>query len=132
MALHELRRLIDEGLTDESFQAMREYLLKNVFVTTKTQDQQLGYALDSAWYGIPEFTSHVRDALASLTVADVNDAIRRHLSADDLFVTCIAGNAEELREELLAGGVTTVTYEAPKPDEVTDRGPHHSAPTTSG
>ena len=30
--------------------------MKNVFLLTATQDQQLGYALDSEWYGIGEFT----------------------------------------------------------------------------
>ena len=32
--------------------------MKNVFLMTATQDQQLGYALDSEWYGIGEFTAH--------------------------------------------------------------------------
>ena len=36
--------------------------MKNVYVMTATQDQQLGYALDSWWYGIGEFTTYMRDA----------------------------------------------------------------------
>ena len=48
------------------FEATRDYLMKNVFVMTATQDQQLGYALDSEWYGIAEFTAlHARAARAS-------------------------------------------------------------------
>ena len=39
--------------------------MKNVFVMTATQDQQLGYALDSKWYGIPEFTAYMRERLRS-------------------------------------------------------------------
>jgi hypothetical protein len=42
VALHELRQLIEQGLSPEAFEETREYLSKNVFVTTKTQDQQLG------------------------------------------------------------------------------------------
>jgi hypothetical protein len=34
---------------------------------TATQDQQLGYALDSRWYGIGEFTAYMRGRLAKLT-----------------------------------------------------------------
>ncbi len=36
--------------------------MKNVFLMTATQDQQLGYALDSEWYGIPEFTGYMRES----------------------------------------------------------------------
>ena len=30
--------------------------MKNVFLMTATQNQQLGYALDSKWYGTGEYT----------------------------------------------------------------------------
>ena len=35
--------------------------MNNVYVMTARQDQQLGYALDSQWYGIGEFTAYMRD-----------------------------------------------------------------------
>ncbi len=50
----------------------RDYLMKNVFVMTATQNQQLGYALDSKWYGMGEFTATMRDRLSKLTREDVN------------------------------------------------------------
>jgi zinc protease len=50
-------------LTKEQFENTRNYLMKNVVLMTATQDQQLGYALDSQWYEIPEFTSYMRDKL---------------------------------------------------------------------
>ena len=83
IALHELRQLIDTGLTQADFESTRDYLMKNVFVMTATQNQQLGYALDSEWYRIPEFTGYMRDKLAKLTLADVNAAIRKHLSGSE-------------------------------------------------
>ena len=54
---------IANGLSEEDFETTRDYLMKNVYVMTATQDQQLGYALDSEWYGIPEFTAYMRDKL---------------------------------------------------------------------
>ena len=60
LALFELRKMVEIGIPTEEFEATREYLAKNVFVLTKTQDQQLGYALDSDWYGIPEYTGYIR------------------------------------------------------------------------
>ncbi len=118
IALHELERLVVDGLSEEDFEQTREYLRKNVFVMTKTQDQQLGYALDSQWHGIGEFTGFMRDGLAALTADAVNAAIRRHLSYEDLAVVMIAGDAQALRDELLAGGFSPISYDGEKPGEL--------------
>src|SRR3712207_7141835 len=53
--------------SDEEVEITRNYLMKNVYVMTKTQDQQLGYALDSRWYGTGEFAEWMRDQLRPLT-----------------------------------------------------------------
>ncbi|MCZ2111645.1 MAG: insulinase family protein, partial [Dehalococcoidia bacterium] len=117
-ALYELEQLILNGLSDKDFEDTREYLSKNVFVMTKTQDQQLGYALDSRFYGIGEFTAHMRKELAALTRERVNEAIRRYLSCSDLSVVMIAQDADGLREQLLSDEPATITYDAPKADEL--------------
>lgn len=118
LALYELRNLIQDGISEEDFETTREYLGKNVFVMTKTQDQQLGYALDSDWYGIPEFTKYIRDELARLTVERVNDVVRRHLSWHNLQVVMIAADAEGLREQLLSQRPATISYDGEKPAEL--------------
>ncbi|MGE3075549.1 MAG: M16 family metallopeptidase [Dehalococcoidia bacterium] len=118
LALYELRKFVERGLSDEDFEATREYLAKNVFVLTKTQDQQLGYALDSEWFGIPEFTSYIREALAGLTAEEVNAVIRRHISADNLQAVIISANAEQLRERLLSEEPATIRYDGEKPAEL--------------
>lgn len=118
IALHELEKLVEKGLTADQFESARQYLAKNVYLLTATQDQQLGYALDSKWYGTPEFTSFMREKLARLTLADVNAAIRKHLSPKDLRIVIIAKEAEALRDALLRDAPSTITYDAPKPKEL--------------
>jgi zinc protease len=118
IAVHELRKLIDGGLTAEDFESTRNYLMKNVFLITSTQDRQLGYVLDSQWYGIGEFTSTMRDRLSKLTVADVNRAIKKHLSGQNLFVVVIAKDAKDLRERLASDAASTIKYDAPKPADI--------------
>lgn len=117
-ALHELQQALDHGLSDEDFAATREYLAKNVFVMTKTQDQQLGYALDSRWYGLPEFTGWMRGQLADLTVEQVNAAIREHISADNLNVVLVAAEADRLRAELLSEAPAAIAYDGARPQEL--------------
>jgi zinc protease len=118
IALFELDKLIRNGLTEAQFEATRTYLMKSVYLMVATQDQQLGYALDSRWYGTPEWTAQMRDRLSKLTRAEVNAAVRRHLSSTDLQVVMIAEDAEGLRDRLLADGLSTVKYDAPPPPEI--------------
>ncbi len=115
IALFELRRLVEQGLTQEELEATRQYLAKNVFVMTARQDERVGYALDSRWYGTPEFTRYMRDGLAKLTREDVNAAVKRHLSATDLSFVIVTKDAKALAGALVADGPSTVAYDAEKP-----------------
>jgi len=111
----ELRRLMDDGISQADFEDTRDYLMKNVYVMTATQDAQLGYALDSKWYRTGEFTSYMRNALSKLTRQQVNDAIRRHLSATDLSVVIITRDAEGLRDALVSDAFSPIKYDSEKP-----------------
>jgi zinc protease len=118
IALHELDTLIRDGISESDFQATRDYLMKNVYLLTSTQEEELGYALDSKWYGIGDYVPTMRGRLAKLTRADVNAAVRKHLSAAKLAVVVITKDAEGLREKLLSPDPSTIAYDSPKPPEV--------------
>jgi zinc protease len=120
LALNELGKLVDKGLTQADFETTRDYLMKNVFVMTATQDQRLGYALDAQWYKTPEFTQMMRDGLAKLTVADVNAAVKKHLSARKLSVVFITRDAAGLKNALVTDAFSPITYDAAKPQAVLD------------
>ncbi|MGH9315530.1 MAG: M16 family metallopeptidase [Thermoanaerobaculia bacterium] len=120
IALYELGRLIEDGISREDFERTREYLAKNVFVMTARQDEQLGYALDSKWYGIPVFTSFLRERLKALTLEEVNAAIRRHLSANDLSVVIVTKDAKGLKDQLVSDTYTPIHYDAEKPKDLLD------------
>lgn len=117
-AIFELDKLVKDGLSEADFERTRDYLMKNVFVMTATQSEQLGYALDSRWYGIPEFTSFMRDGLKKLTAADVNAAIRRHISPRDISVVIITKDAKGLKDQLVADAFSPIKYDAEKPKEL--------------
>jgi len=120
LALSELDKVISGGLTREQFDITRDYLMKNVFVMTATQDQYLGYALDSQWYGTPEFTKMMRDGLSKLSVADLNTAMKKHLSAKNLSVVFIAKDAASLKEKLVGDAFSPIKYDADKPKSLLD------------
>ena len=120
IALHEVGQLVQNGLTQEQFETARGYLMKNVYVKTSTADEQIGYALDSEWYGIGEYTSHMRAALEKLTLDDVNAAIRRHIRPQDMKIVMITKDGEGLKQALVSDAVSTMKYEAEKPQELLD------------
>jgi zinc protease len=118
MGLYELRKLTEQGITPEDFEATRRFLGKFVNVLTATQNAQLGYALDSDFYGLPEFTGYVRDKLSALTIDDVNRAIRNYLQADDVKIVVVTKSAARFKEAALSGASSPISYTAPTPDEV--------------
>jgi len=120
IALYELDKMIQNGLTREQFEVTRDYLLNNVYVMTARQDQQLGYALDSEWYGIGEFTSTVRKALQSLTLEQVNAAMTRHLSARGVSAVIITKDAAGLKQALIADAFSPMRYDGEKPKALLD------------
>ncbi|HEV8232652.1 MAG TPA: pitrilysin family protein [Thermoanaerobaculia bacterium] len=118
IAINELDNLVRNGMSKEDFERTRDYLTKNVYVMTATQNQQLGYALDSRWYGIGEFTSYMRDRLAKLTVDDVNQTIRKHLSPKNLSVVIVTKDAKGLKDKLVADAFSPISYDAEKPADL--------------
>jgi zinc protease len=118
IALHEIGQLIENGLSAEDFAKTRDYLMKNVYLMTATSDQQLGYALDSRWYGIGEFTQMMREKLQKLTADEVNQVIRKHLSAKDLSFVIITKDAEGLKRQLLSDASSPIKYDGEKPAEL--------------
>jgi zinc protease len=120
IALHEVGKLVENGLTNEQFEASRGYLMKNVYVTTANANQQIGYALDSDWYGIGEYTSTMRERLAKLTVADVNAAVRKHVRPSDFKVIMITRDADDLKRKLESNMPSVMQYEADKPQSLLD------------
>ncbi|HKS23236.1 MAG TPA: pitrilysin family protein [Thermoanaerobaculia bacterium] len=118
IALHELDKLVNEGLSQADFDATRQYLMKNAYVMTATQDQRLGYDLDSWWYGIPEYTSYVRNLYSKLTRDDVNRALKTYLTPANLNVVIVTKDAQGLRDALVSDAVSTIKYDSPKPDDI--------------
>jgi len=119
-ALYEYDKLVRDGMSKETFEATREFLGKYSNILTQTQGAQLGYALDSRYYGITNFNTYLREQLAQLTLEDVNRAIREHLKSDRMRIVMITKDAPSLRNALLANEPSPITYNSPKPKEITD------------
>jgi zinc protease len=119
-ALYEYDKLVEQGMSREAFEATREFLDKYANILTQTQDAALGYAIDSRYYGIGDFGTYLRGQLATLTLEDVNRAIREHLDSKAMRIVMVTKDAEALRNAIVSNAPSPITYNSPKPKEITD------------
>jgi zinc protease len=117
-ALYELDKLSKNGMSKADFDATKQFLSKFVNVLTKAQDQQLGYALDSRYYGIGSFTDHVRSQLDKLTLEDVNRVIKKYLQANNVKIVVVTKDAEAFRGAAVEGKPSPISYTSPPAKEI--------------
>jgi zinc protease len=118
LAAYELDKLVKDGIPVEDFERTKEFLIKYVNLLTKTKSTELGYAIDSLIYGIPDYNSYVKIAVAKLTREQVNAAIRKHLRAERLQIVAVTGNAEDLKKQITGAGPSAIQYNSAKPADI--------------
>ena len=114
-ALYELDKLIENGMSEKDFQATRNYLTNYAPQLVASQDQQLGYALDSEFYQTDEFVKYVREQFAKLSLADVNRVIKANLQTDNIHYVFISADGEDMKQRLLSEQVSSLEYNSDKP-----------------
>lgn len=115
LALFELNKLIKQGISQEDFERTREFLGKHVNILTATKDAELGYAIDSLYYGTGKYGDEIRAGLAKLTRDGVNRTLRRYLRTSRLAIAGVARNAGDLKRQIASGDPSPMTYNSPKP-----------------
>jgi zinc protease len=118
-ALRELRRLVENGMSEADFELTRKFLKGYILHYAPTTTAKLGYALDDRFYGIGE--GHwVRFAkmLDELTCEDVNAALKKHLSFENIKVIFVTPDAGGLKSALVNNDPSPITYASQKPAEV--------------
>jgi zinc protease len=116
-AVRELKMLADKGMSAPDFEATRKYVLNHSRLWTQDQSRRLGYRMDSEFYGIGDFIDRIQQELPRLKVQDVNDAVKRHLQERNLAVAIVTPDAAAMKEALLSGKPTPISYQTPTTSE---------------
>ena len=119
-AMREVDTLATKGLTREQFELTRQFLLKYSLHYADTTALKVGYAMDDRFYGIPApgHLARLRDALARLTLDEVNAAIRKHLLPERAVIAMVSEQAEALAAAIGSETPSPITYATGKPAEV--------------
>jgi zinc protease len=117
-ALHELEKFVETGLTHEQFEQTRKFLLNYSKLWAQTLDRRLGYKMDSEFYGSDYFIDRIDKELKSLSVDDVNKAVKKYISAKNLKVALVADDASGLMEAMLSNAPSPIKYASPVSDKI--------------
>jgi len=111
-ALRELALLVDGGMSPAALEAAKGFLHNYTVNWGSTISRRLAYAIDDAFYGMPGsgFLASIRPGLAALDTAKVDAAIRRHLQSRNMYVIFITADAQAMKQKLLSGVPTPITY----------------------
>ncbi len=118
-ALREFKHLVDKGMSKGDFELTKSFLKKYVLHYAPTTMERLGYALDDRYYGIK--ASHLetyRKMMSTLTLGDVNAAIKKHWHYENMQIAIITKDAMALKEALVKDIPSPITYSTPKPESV--------------
>jgi zinc protease len=111
--LHELKKLVDEGLSEERFELIRTYLLNYTRLYAQTLSEHLGWQMESAYYGYLDFLNEVPFALGELTREDVNLAVKKYLNDRSVRIAVVTEDGEGFKRELLTGAPSPIRYAGP-------------------
>jgi zinc protease len=108
MALREMDLLITNGLSQEDFELTKTFLRSYIKLYAQTQEKQLGYIMDSHFYGRKDWLKEADALLAKCTLQDVNAAMKKYWQTKNMFITIITDRTEavplarSLRDNLIS------------------------------
>ena len=117
-ALYELEKFVENGLTQEQFEQTRKFLLNYSKLWAQTLDRRLGYKMDAEFYGTEYFIDRIDKELRSLSVADVNKAIKKYISDKNLKVALVADDAKGLMDAMLSNAPSPIKYASPVSERI--------------
>ncbi len=66
LAMFELSNMVKNGIPEAEFEKTRSFLSKYVNILTKTKSAELGYAIDSEYYGIPNYNEYMKNCAGEI------------------------------------------------------------------
>ncbi len=112
MALREFDLLIKNGMNEEDFDATKTFLRSYSKLYAQSPSQQLGWLMDSRFYGRTDYLAELDTLLKNTTLEQVNAAIRKYWQTENLFVTIVtdASEAQPLADSLIKNTPSPMSY----------------------
>jgi len=117
-ALYETDKLIRDGIPQSGFEATKTFLTNYANLWAQDVSRRLGYAIDAVLTG-KDLVKELQARLPKMTKADVDKAVRKHLTLNGLSIAMVADHGQALADKLLSDAPTPITYDtAGTPPEI--------------
>jgi zinc protease len=102
--IHEIRNLAENGVTEKELDIAKATIGGSFGRSLEQPSTIASFAINAERYGLADdfYTSYLQ-RLNAITVEDVNEAARKYLKPENLYIT-VVGNASEIQEKLAAFG----------------------------
>ena len=119
-ALREVEALVRNGMSREDFEFTKAFLQKYCLHFAEDTEARLGYAVDDRFYGLDQpHLATFRKAMDTLTLEEVNAAIRKHLKPENMVLAFVTAHGAQLKEALASGAPSPIDYGGvPKSDAI--------------
>ena len=109
-ALYETDKLIREGIPQEGFEATRTFLMNYSNLWAQDVSRRLGFAIDAVVTG-KDLVKELQARLPKMKKADVDKAIKKHLSLQGVSIAIVSDKAQAVADKLVSGEPTPITYD---------------------
>ena len=112
MAIREFDLMIKKGMSKEDFEATKTFLRSYTKLYAQSPSQQLGWLMDSRFYGRTDYLAELDSLLEQTTLEQVNAAMRKYWQTDSMFVTIVTdkGEAQPLADSLINNTASPMSY----------------------
>jgi zinc protease len=119
-AMYELEKFVEKGMSEQDFEETKKFLTSYSKLWAQTLDRRLGYKMDSEFYGSEYYIDRVEKELKTMTVADVNRAIKKYISPKNLKVAVVAEDAAGLMDKMVKNEPSPIKYQSPVAQKILD------------
>jgi zinc protease len=109
-ALYETDKLLREGIPQDGFEATRTFLMGYSNLWAQDVSRRLGFGIDAVVYG-KDLVKELQARLPKMKKADVDRAIKKHLSLEGLSIAIVADKGQEIADKLVSGEPTPIKYD---------------------
>ena len=112
MVMKEMDNLIQKGMPQQDFNLTRDFLRSYMKLYIQSPERQLGFLMDSHFYGRKDYIMEMDALLAKLTLADVNAAVKKYWQTKNMDIVIITDKteAEPLAKSLRENAPSPMSY----------------------
>ena len=94
MALREIDMLRENGMDPDEFDKTKEFLRSYMKLYIQTPEKELGFLMDSKFYGRTDYIKEMDALLEKVTLEEVNAAIRKYFQTQNMDIVIVTDDSE--------------------------------------